>query len=350
VRSFTPLNDLLFSQDDLRHACVFSLCAELRSGNHAERFQRHQDQELVAEANIDLTATWDDRPQRATYERNYIQANDCYKEGVKELLPETDNQCGGVLLPTNNDLDTILQEMSAGVAQRVCPEKKHCVHQRTTVALEKFEEGIRLIEGEQSRLSIHSSQHFRNARLLTRLKAFKRQAEQMQIIDCYDPTDDCFAQVIDPWERNRDVLDGDWETSGGIASRSSNFPKFKLIRSSHGRKIEHGYIRCAICPAIGTGNQSEDEMARKWTNVKELAKPKQVVVRVYVIEGIKLRAMDINGSSDPYVIATLSGEKQLKQGDRSLHKKATLNPEFRQARATVRLPSYSNRYIARTSM
>ena len=67
----------------------------------------------------------------------------------------------------------------------------------------------------------------------------------------------------------------------------------------------------------------------------------QVVVRVYVIEGINLRAMDISGSSDPYVIATLSGEKQLKQGDRSLHKKATLNPEFRQARVPVRPPSHS---------
>ena len=307
---------------------VVRTCAAEQLGHHAGRFKRHQEQALVAEATIDLTAKWDDRVQREVKKEDYYkQALACYKEGVQKLLPK--KQFSGVLLPTDNDLNTIVQEVSVG---RVRTNQNQRADERTARALGK---GIKLIEKGINELiehgqSSHSSQHHRNARLLTRLNWAKCQAEQI-----LDSSDDCFAQVNEPWERNREVLNGDWETSGGIASRSSNFPKFKLIDPSSG--IEHGYIRCAI----HCGKQDSDPL---WKNVKDMAKPRQVVVRVYVIEGINLRAMDVGGSSDPYVIATISGAKQLKQGDRDLHKTATLNPEFRQARMPVRplfQPAYS---------
>jgi hypothetical protein len=301
--------------------CVFiQTCAAEQFGNHAGRFQRHQNQTLVAEAKIDLTAKWDrtQREVKKCEEEYYEQAIACYKKGVQKLLPKKDRRFSGVLLPTDNDLNTIVQEISVG---RMRTNQSHGAHERAASALDKIEEGIlKLIEHGQSQLSSHSSQDHRNARLLTRLKSAKRQAEQI-----LNSSDDCFAQVTESWERNREVLNGDWETSGGISSRSSNFPKWRLI---DGRGIAHGYIRCAI----HSGKQDGE-----WKKVKDMAKPRQLVVRVYVIEGINLRAMDVGGSSDPYVIATLSGEKQLKQGGRDLHKTATLNPEFRQARMPVRL-------------
>jgi hypothetical protein len=120
------------------------------------------------------------------------------------------------------------------------------------------------------------------------------------------------------------VLNGSWEASGSDASRASNFPKWYL-RDHKGR--EHGYIRCAFRKMLDSKIAADDA---EWNRVKAMAEPKQVVVRVYVLEGTRLRAMDRNGSSDPYVLATLTGEKQHKQGNRDNHHKGTLNPDFRQ--------------------
>lgn len=49
-----------------------------------------------------------------------------------------------------------------------------------------------------------------------------------------------------------------------------------------------------------------------------------------MIEASQLRPTDRQNSAEPYMLATLSGPDQQKQGDRAEHKRRTLNPEFRE--------------------
>eukprot|EP01048_Picozoa_sp_COSAG05_P019828 COSAG05_NODE_3211_length_2240_cov_2.765530_3_plen_117_part_00 len=107
--------------------------------------------------------------------------------------------------------------------------------------------------------------------MLTLLEAGKRQAKYGSAL----------AGAIESWERGREVLMGEWECSGSEASTASEFPKW-ILRDQKGK--EHGYVRCAFQKLSG----ATEAQKQKWQEIKELAQPKQVIVRVYVIEGINL--------------------------------------------------------------
>ncbi|KJE97724.1 Fer1l3 protein [Capsaspora owczarzaki ATCC 30864] len=53
-----------------------------------------------------------------------------------------------------------------------------------------------------------------------------------------------------------------------------------------------------------------------------------VLVRVYIVRGIDLQALDDNGKSDPYCIVSLGGKKNKTIKDRDNYVPATLNPQF----------------------
>jgi hypothetical protein len=91
--------------------------------------------------------------------------------------------------------------------------------------------------------------------------------------------------------------------------------------------VNMGAIRCAFRVTLpGEHGARQQEEDRRWEEYKALMSPHPVVVRLYVLNGKALRAMDGN-SSTSYLVATLG-----KQGDdrKKTAIRKSLNPEWRE--------------------
>ena len=272
---------------------------------------RHQPQRLVAETHIEL------KPKAPSLIRTSTQdlrdATQLYKDTIKFLTSrehQTDKQPCGALQPSPADMSAIVAEIMCTATANAdgCEDTET----KRSELLLKLEKQIEKLKGDRTH-----DQRARKDRLVGKLAEGVRRLKAAE----------AFAPLEEAWQRKREVLDDDWEACG---NRVCAFPKWQLHEPGTGKP--HGYLRAAFLKyEVGTVDENTERLnAGRWQQKKALAKSRSVVVRVYIIEGMQLRAMDRNGSSDPYVLATLSGEKQQAAGDRSKKQMTTLNPDFRQ--------------------
>ncbi len=216
--------------------------------------------------------------------------------------------CGSSLRVQWNLLEKEVNTSVVSTRQQHSASCPHRYQAKRTEAIALFNEAISLVEASKAQ----SGDTLERDRLLTNLKSGKRKAE----------VGSTYGTALEPWEHRRHHLDGDWETSGSNSSRSCNFSRFPMFDKC-GR--EHGYIRLAFQKSV-----QDAQATLRWGRIIGSTKPRNVVVRVYVIEAVQLRPPDRQNTANPYVLATMSGPEQQVMGDRKEYIKHTLSPEFRQ--------------------
>ena len=292
----------------------------------ASRFALHQPAECFAEACIPLirrdpNAVVDDEVQEKA--RKVMQ---CYKEGMALLQVAAFEVAGGNTSTLMHPREKLMQEICDEIdfndsdsrqgldtAGSAAEKNEHLDN-----AIRQFKDGMRVA------MEIPDTRGSQRQKLLTKLQSGQREVNLQQQ----------YGEFGERWSQGREQLEGTWEASGSAVSHASLFPAWDLFVGEKGQKQKKvGTLRCAF-KIRAADEHSNGGPSSEWRRLKSLSTPHPVIVRVYVIRGRALRAMDRNNLSDPYVTCALestksSGKTQQILGDRSLHKKATLNPEVR---------------------
>ena len=270
---------------------------------------------------------------------------------------EAHNFVNYLLFPTSKDVDVIMKEMAtlSGVFdvqstteiidQRTSNiralEVKMKLDEKFSSAIELFEKGLKVLDT----IDIHTDQ--RDA-LEVNMKDALHKAENSK--------NKFTGETLESWQIGRKFLKGDWESSmrGGMQSffpryilqTRKDVPKPVYTETESGTESETdveavealglgpevvntGAVRCAFQVShesvVNSGKQEAQE--KQWQVFKQSMEQQPVVVRVYVIDGIGLRAMGNGNSSSSYVVASL-GKTQISRQKNYIKK--SLNPEWRE--------------------
>ena len=159
--------------------------------------------------------------------------------------------------------------------------------------------------------------------------------------------------ATEPWQKGRKHMPCEWENcvKGGA---NSFFPRYLLSVKPPVVKVEGdggtdtdattdfedegesalarvnvGAVRCAF--RVSLPNSADTERKREedrcWNEFKALMSPHPVTVRVYVLDGVDLRALGGGNSSSSYLVATL-GKQKFDTKKTCVNK--TLNPSWRE--------------------
>ena len=283
-------------------------------------FAKHQPAELYAQACIPLIQR-KVSSSTALEDKSAKKAIELYQEGMRLLHVQHDHLSHKQtpLHPSGKTIEEIKSELDADHDDnRPGPlSKHHEVQQNSQSAIKLFDQAVE----EASNIEDADIKN----RVLTKLHSGHREATLHRK----------FGHTTEAWLRGREVLQGTWESSGSVASRAPVFGSWELFDES---SRSSGTVRCAF--RLGEASQFNDSSHQAntdWKRVKQMTADKHVVVRVYVVRGRNLRAMDRNNTSDPYVTCTLTGsgttkgttERQMLGGSEQ-RMNQTLNPEFRQ--------------------
>ncbi|KAJ3448836.1 c2 calcium-dependent membrane targeting [Anaeramoeba flamelloides] len=119
----------------------------------------------------------------------------------------------------------------------------------------------------------------------------------------------------------------EWDLTRGKVRGLSAFEKMFQDKSRNPNTVRSvGKFKGKIT-VHDTANMEDLE---KPEDLQELFKPKNMVVRVYVLRGMQLVPKDANGSSDPYIVVSNGKKKENIINDRDNYKKETLRPNFYQ--------------------
>lgn len=309
------------------------------------RFARHQPSELYATACIPLIRR-ESPTSTGLQDNETLEAIKLYKKGMQLLHVESDrHDTHTVLHPSESQMKEIQSELATGeggdgtdtssnfadreetsgtVTDKLKHSKDH-EHSKAADLDESSEQAIEMFKQGMQHAALIDDKKAKG-QLLTKLNTGYRKAKLQRK----------FGGAMEAWERGREVLEGTWESSGSTVSRAPVFGSWYLYGDASRSPL--GAVKCAF--KLGDATEVDDLTHRantEWKRVQQAAIPRLAVVRVYVLRGRNLRAMDRNNKSDPYVICTLTAsgaskgttERQI-LGSSNHRINATLNPEFRQ--------------------
>jgi hypothetical protein len=260
--------------------------------------------ELYGEATIPLRRR--NQEERETHTK-YRHVRNLYRRGLKKMTLPANTAPYGILQPNLAEMESIHCTLGKNKIGTNTKTRKRELEARRKQALKHFDNGL----SELDTIDRSKDDSKSKKRLRTKLKEGKRLAESNQALD-----------DVEPWQWKREQLDSDWEDSGSIQSRSSNFPRWKLFDP---QKRPCGFIRCAfeITDQLEPEPEPEPEPERR--------APQAEPERVYRVRAYVIKARDLLGNSgcNPYLEATLNGRAASIPGDSSEYKEQTSQPEFR---------------------